>query len=275
MKIRTDLAAEAFTRSKDGSFGGVSTSTIINEQAALEIQRIHVATEQAAQFLGKPVGRYVTIRTTDGSLDNYCEQTRLRTRLIADEIKALCTGGTKTLVVGLGNRSITPDAVGPLCADRVFATRHIRELASELDSGDLADVSVIQTGVLGQTGIESGDIVRSVCERVGADTVIAVDALACAEMENLGTTIQLTDTGISPGSGVANSRKELSRRTLGAACIAIGIPTVIDYGEADGTMMVTPRNIDKLVKNGADYISMAINLALQPTLTFEDILSLV
>lgn len=275
MKIRTDLAAEAVTGAKEACVDGVSETVVKNEQAALEISRIQVKTPQAARLLGKPVGKYVTIRMTDASMDNYCEHTKLRTELIAQEIKELCQRREKTLVVGLGNRNITPDAIGPLCADRIFASRHIRQLESEIDCGDLADVSVIQTGVLGQTGIESGDLVKAVCERVGAQTVIAVDALACCEAQNLGTTIQLTDTGISPGSGVANSRKELSRTTLGADCIAIGIPTVIDYGGSDEPMMVTPRNIDKLVKNGADYISMAINLALQPSLSFEDIQSLV
>ena len=275
MKIRTDLAAEAITHADDVSIGGVSTQTVINEQAQLKIERIRIFTEQAARQLGKPVGRYVTITMTDGSMDNYSEHTKLRAQLIAKEISTLLQHRTTTLVAGLGNRNITPDAVGPLCADRIFATRHIRQLAKELDTGSLSSVCAVQTGVLGQTGIETSDIVKAVCERVGADAVIAVDALACAEVHSLGTTIQLTDTGISPGSGVANSRKELSKRTLSADCIAIGIPTVIDYRESGEPMMVTPRNIDMLVKNGADYVSMAINLALQPSLSFEDIQSLV
>ncbi len=275
MKIRTDLAAEAVTSAGDINIGGVSSQTVVNEQAAVEISRIYVYTEQASKALGKPIGRYITVRMTDASMDNYCEQTELRTRLISKQIRMLCKSLNRTLVAGLGNRDITPDAVGPLCADRVFATRHIKQLETELDTGELSDVCVIQPGVLGQTGIESGDLVKAVCERVGAQTVIAVDALACSQTDNLGTTIQLTDTGISPGSGVSNSRRELSRKTLGAPCIAIGIPTVIDYPSGNEAMMVTPRNIDKLVKNGADYISMAINLALQPTLSFEDLRSLV
>ena len=274
MTIRTDLAAEAVMQAQDISLGGVSTQTVTHGQAALEIQRIRVFTQQAAQALGKPVGRYVTVRLTDGMADSYSEQAKLRTKLIADEIKALCRCGS-VLVAGLGNRDITPDAVGPLCTDRVFATRHIGELAADIDGQGLSEVSVIQTGVLGRTGIESSDIVKAVCERVGAGTVIAVDALACAEAENLGRTIQLTDTGISPGSGVANARRELSRRTLGAECIAVGIPTVIDFGAGGETMMVTPRNIDKLVKNAAEYIAMAINLALHPQLTYDELMSLV
>ena len=275
MTIRTDLAAEAVMQAEDISLGGVSTQVVVNEQAALEIQRIRVFTQEAAKALGKPVGRYVTVRLTDGMIDAYSEQAKLRTKLIAREIKALCGGKGGVLVAGLGNRDITPDAVGPLCADRVFATRHIAQLEGEIDMDGLSEVSVIQTGVLGRTGIESSDMVKAVCERVSAQTVIAVDALACAETDNLGRTIQLTDTGISPGSGVANARRELSARTLGAECVAVGIPTVIDFGAQGEVMMVTPRNVDKLVHNAAEYIAMAINLALHPQLSYDELMSLV
>ncbi len=273
--IRTDLAAESVLQIDTDTYGGVAVQTDTNEKAELRIQRIHIFTEQAARQLGKAVGRYITITMTDGSMDNYSEYTKLRCELIAGELKALLRPQGTTLVAGLGNRNITPDAVGPLCADRIFATRHIRTLAKELDTGDLSDVCAVQPGVLGQTGIEASDLIKAVCERVGAKTVIAVDALACADTANLGRTIQITDTGISPGSGVANSRKELSERTLGARCIAVGIPTVTDHGSGSEAMMVTPRNIDLLVKNGADYIAMAINLKLQPSLSYEDLLSLV
>ena len=275
MTIRTDLAAEAVMQAEDISLGGVSTQVVVNEQAALEIQRIRVFTQEAAKALGKPVGRYVSVRLTDGMIDAYSEQAKLRTKLIAREIKALCGGKGGVLVAGLGNRDITPDAVGPLCADRVFATRHIAQLEGEIDMNGLSEVCVIQTGVLGRTGIESSDMVKAVCERVSAKTVIAVDALACAETDNLGRTIQLTDTGISPGSGVANARRELSARTLGAECVAVGVPTVIDYGAQGEAMMVTPRNVDKLVHSAAEYIAMAINLALHPKLTYDELMSLV
>ena len=275
MTIRTDLAAEVISKADISDESGVSSQTVVNERARLEIQRVSILTESAARELGKPVGRYVTVRMTDSGIDSYSDVMQLRTELIADEIRSLAGGAGSILVAGLGNPAITPDAVGPLCADRVFATRHIRQLAAELDTGELTEVSVIRPGVLGQTGIEASDLVKAVCSRVGADTVIAVDALACGETENLGRTVQLTDTGISPGSGVANSRKELSQRTLGARCIAVGIPTVIDYGTGGEMMMVTPRSVDKLVSNGAEYIAMAVNLAFQPSLSFEDLRSLV
>ena len=273
--IRTDLAAESILQVDTDTDGGVAVQTKVYEQAKLEIQRIHIFTERAAKQLGKPVGRYVTVTAADESLDNYSYHTKLRCELIAGELKALLKPQGTTIVAGLGNRNITPDAVGPLCADRIFATRHIKTLAREIDSSDLSDVCAVQPGVLGQTGIEASDLVKAVCERVGATAVIAVDELACSYTANLGRTIQLTDTGISPGSGVANSRKELSRRTLGADCIAVGIPTVTDHGSGSEAMMVTPRSIDLLVKNAADLIAMAINLALQPSLSYEELLSLV
>lgn len=275
MNDRTDLAAEAFERSRLSVPGGATCVRHRHEQAQLEIQRIQIFTEQAAEEIGKAVGKYVTIRMTDAPMDSYSAVTELRTRIIADEIKLLCPDPKRILVAGLGNRDITPDAVGPLCADGVFATRHIKRLAREIDTGDLTEMSVIRPGVLGQTGVEASDIVRTVCSAIGADTVIAVDALACSDSQNLGRTIQLTDTGISPGSGVANSRKELSESTLGAACVAVGVPTVTDFSSGGESMMVTPRNVDQLVKSAADYISMAVNLAFQPALSYADLRSLV
>ena len=273
--VRTDMAAESVARASDAVIGGVSSQEAVNEQAGLRIERIHIFTQEAARLLGKAIGRYVTITLLGAGLEGYSDAFELRAEVIAQEIGALMGKRTSTLVVGLGNRDITPDAVGPLCADGIFATRHIKQFAPELDGGELGEVSALQTGVLGQTGIEASDIVKAVCSRIGAGCVIAVDALACAQAETLGRTIQITDTGISPGSGVANSRKELSQGTLGARCIAVGIPTVIDYGEGEGAMMVTPRGIDAIVKNGAQYIAAGINLALQPSLDIADLRSLV
>lgn len=275
MGLRTDLALETLTRLENSRLDGADTQTFINHRAQLEISRTVISSADAARRLGKPVGRYVTVRAVDGTFDNYSDAFKLRTHIIAREISALCGDKQNVLVAGIGNASMTPDAVGTLCARGVFATRHIKQLSAEIDTGDLNEVSVIAPGVLGQTGIEASDFIKALCERVGAATVIAVDALACSEEENLGRTIQLTDTGISPGSGVANSRKELSQATLGARCIAVGIPTVMDCDSFKTPVMVTPRSVDRLVENGARYISMSINLALQPTLSFEDIQSLV
>lgn len=288
MSVRTDLALESARQlSLTKDIEGVSRNIDIAEDAELEICDITIETEEAARTIGKPVGRYITVRSVSAPFDCYCEHFEKRVDIISQQILKLCRDPQKILAVGLGNRQITPDAVGPLCADRIFATRHIKSLSDEIDSSGLSDLSVIQTGVMGQTGIEASEQVKAICGKISPDLVIAVDALACSEMEHLGSAIQLCNTGISPGSGVENARKELSPATLGTACIAVGTPTVVDLSTAAEhlfgapvpvtrrTMMVTPRNVDKLVMNSAKYIAYAINRAFHPDLSLEDIQSLV
>ena len=274
MSLRTDLAGEAILTSDKAAAHGFTTSTLTNEQAGVEITRTHIHDTRAGELIGKPPGRYVTVQFSQ-TLDNYSDSFKMRAQLIARELSRLCSNPQRALVAGLGNVHITPDAVGTLCAEKVFATRHIKQFAHHLYTDALGEVTVIIPGVLGQTGIEAGDLVKAVCRRVDADVVIAVDALACRDIQSLGSVIQLTDTGISPGSGVDNARKELSKATLGVPCVAVGVPTVTDHHFGTSTLMVTPRTVDKLVENAADYISMAINLALHPGLSFEDIRSLV
>ena len=144
-------------------------------------------------------------------------------------------------------------------------------------------MSVFAGGVLGQTGIETAEIVKAVCREIKPSVIIVVDALACSDISRLGTTIQISDTGISPGSGVSNTRKELSYKVFGVPVIAVGVPTVVDMhtivqsltgSEPDRSlpnMMVTPRDVDRLTERAAQLISFGINLALQPKLTFEDV----
>ena len=203
---------------------------------------------------------------------------------LSEELSQLVPKGP-ALVIGLGNNDITPDALGPQAASRVLATRHLRE---ELGSEDeflsgLRQVSVMASGVLGQTGIETAEIIEGLLEKLKPSCIIAVDALACSDISRLGTTIQLSDSGISPGSGVANRRKELSEATLGIPVIAAGVPTVVDmYTIVEGmtgrravtevpNMMVTPRDVDRLIERSSALISMGINLALHPELSFEDV----
>lgn len=256
-------------------------------EAQAEVADITIDTEEAARLIGRPKGRYITLKALDGTFDNYSDRFEQRTELLAGHIRSLCKGAKSVLVAGLGNRSITADAVGSLCIDKIFATRHIKKYSREIDHSELTELAAIETGVLGRTGIESGEQVKAVCEAVRPDVVIAVDALACWELDHLGRTIQLCDTGISPGSGVDNARKELSRSTLGVTCIAIGVPMVVDLSSAAEMifertapensigMTVTPGNVDRLASNAAEYIAMAINRAFQPTLDPEDIRSLI
>lgn len=287
MSIRTDLAVESARQlSLTQDIEGISRSISINEETQMEITDISIETAEAAKLIGKPQGRYITLKALDGSFDNFSACFEKRAEIIAEQLRKLCKGSERVLVVGLGNRMITPDSVGPLCADRIFATRHIKKYAHEIDSSNLSEVSVIETGVLGQTGIEASEQVKAVCGEISPEIVVAVDALACSELSHLGCTVQLCNTGISPGSGVEKARKELSRSTLGVTCIAVGVPMVIDLSTAaekifgmeapDGTggMTVTPRNVDKLAENAAEYISLGINLAFQKSLTAEELRSL-
>ena len=274
MSLRTDLAQEAILIPGKATARGFTTSCLVNEQAGVKITRTHIHDPAAASAIGKLPGRYVTMQFSQ-TLDNYSDSFKLRSKLLAGELSRLFGKHRRTLVAGLGNVHITPDALGTLCAEKVFATRHIKRHAPRLYSQGLGEVTVIVPGVLGQTGIEACDLVKAVCRKVDADGVIAVDALACRDIQSLGSVIQLTDTGISPGSGVENARKELSPATLGIPCVALGVPTVTDCRREGSVLMISPRTIDKLVENAADYISMAINLALHPGLNFEEIRSLV
>lgn len=291
MGLRTDLAlesAQALETAKGEGYAGISRKEY--EEAGCKITQIIVETEDAAQALGKPIGEYVTIETQSGhSLDTFPESLDEQVDLIAKEITRLSDAKGEALVIGLGNDDITPDALGPLVAKQIFATRHISKELSEFEEfKKLRSVAVLAPGVLGKTGIEVAEIVRAVCDKTKPSVVVAVDALACSEVSRLGCTIQLSNTGISPGSGVKNSRKELSKATLNAPVIAVGVPTVVDmhtivesitgneYIKSDfNDMMVTPRSIDKLIDHTAKLISMGINRAFQPDMSIEEITSLI
>ena len=192
------------------------------------------------------------------------------------------------LVAGLGNRKITPDTLGPATADSILATRHISEdLKKQTGLDSLKNVSVILPGVLGQTGIETVEIIKGVIASANIEGLIVIDAFAASDVNRLATTVQLCDTGISPGSGVGNNRKEISKRTLGIPVVAVGVPTCVDVGTLAASvtgnqegvnkadMIVTPREIDILIDRSATVLSRAINFFLQPETDRELILSIV
>lgn len=261
MSLRTDLALEsAQTIRKNGDLPkGIECEVF--RMGEFEITEVRITNADASQRIGKPKGRYLTLepkQRLDFPSKASDSQAKALSRLLR---KLIGTDRSSVLVVGLGNEAITPDSLGVKTAKHIFATRHIRLNAPELISSDTNDVSVLITGVMGKTGIESSDVVKAVCERIKPSCVIAVDALACSDANHLGKAIQITDTGISPGSGVANSRRELSKSTLGVRCIAIGIPTVCDLKNGSD-MMVTPRTIDKMIQNSASLLALGINLAL-------------
>ena len=287
MSMRTDLALESANQiSATSPVEGVVKTASHYKDNEICVTEIAVSSPEAGQKLGKPQGRYVTIENTKGSFSLYSHVFNEQVNIISDELKKLMGKiPEKIMFVGLGNRAITPDSLGPSTAEKIFATRHIKRLAKDIDTSDMSDVSVVTTGVMAQTGVESSETVRAIADFVKPDTIIIVDALACSELEHLGTTIQLTDTGISPGSGVENARKELSYATLGVQCIAIGVPTVADMSTvAEGIsdrplprefegMIVTPKSIDNLIMKTSGLIATAINRTFHPNLTDEEITS--
>ena len=273
---RTDLALERAEtiRTEAPLPEGIAVST--KKTSCFEITDVSVTSDGAAKKIEKPKGRYITLET-GSRLDMRPQNFEQSAVDLADELRSLMKARGSVLVVGLGNEAITPDSLGPRVISHIFSTRHIKTNAPSLYSSDLGEVCAFAPGVMGQTGIEAGELIKSVCEAVKPSLVVAVDALACSELSHLGKTVQLTDSGISPGSGVLNSRKELSKATLGVPCIAVGVPTIADLGaERQGgePLMVTPRSVDKLISCSAQLISSALNLALHPGLDLEEIIGL-
>lgn len=283
--IRTDLAVESAAPYREHLPEGITVEE--QESGGVKLTRVTITSESAAKKVGRECGSYVTAEIPD-SMQSADELTRL----LSTELCALLPESGGVLVVGLGNLQITPDALGPRTVRKIFATRHIpADVAEETGLTGLRPVSAIAPGVMGQTGIETGEIIHSLVRDTAPAAVIVIDALASQSVERLGRTIQLSSVGISPGSGVLNSRRALSEATLGVPVISMGIPTVVDGGtlacellgcddeekipEAARTMMVTPRDIDKLIDRGSEHLSLAINTALHPRLTPEDIVYLV
>ena len=281
MQIRTDLALEAAEKAPDMprlTEKDVEKTQLMEGEAT--ITRIHIHSGAGSEALGRAPGRYITVEVpplsdNDDKLVEYA-------RLIGRELAALLPERGTVLVTGLGNESITPDALGPRASRMVLATRHIQgEFARSSGLDDLRATAVLAPGVLGQTGVESGEIVGGLCEVVHPAAVIAIDALASRSVARLGCTVQLCDTGIAPGSGVGNNRKELTEQLLGIPVIGLGVPTVVDArtlaaeltGREDAAeqvaprgaqMMVTPREIDLIIIRASRLVAMAVNAALQP-----------
>lgn len=283
--LRTDLALESTAEYKDSLPKGITVEEM--QQNGIKISHVHIEDDQAGRIIGRAAGHYVTAEFPSVSAyTNYADDI---SAALAKELGELLPKEGLVLVVGLGNKQITPDALGPLACQGIFSTRHISpQVAEQTGLRGLRPVAAIAPGVLGQTGIETSEIILSIVDDLKPAAVIVIDALAARSVSRLGKTVQLADSGISPGSGVLNSRKELSRKTLGIPVISTGIPTVVDAATiiSDLTphqtqpvdidplanaMMVTPRDIDLIVQRGAKVLSMAINCALQPVLSPEEI----
>ena len=284
LERRTDLALEARELlGKAEELPGIRSREEMVE--GFPLTTVEVTSEEGAAALGKPMGTYHTLDLA--GLGRREEEAFPRAvKALAGLLSPLLPDQGEVLVAGLGNRAITPDAVGPQAADRTLVTRHLISLSPEHFSS-FRPVAALAAGVLGTTGVESGEVVKAVAEKIGAAAVIAIDALAARRVERLCATVQVCDTGIAPGSGVGNHRFALNRESLGIPVIAVGVPTVVDgatlcadlleeagretdpqalAGAPGASLMVTPRDIDQRVADMSKVIAYAVSLSLQPEL---------
>ena len=291
MNFRTDLAIEMQEYHQNKTLDGVLSKTETYD--GIKITTIEIINEDGEKLIGKPKGRYITIETE--KLFKSSEAFSSVAKVLCRELRKLMPKEGTVLVAGLGNEDITPDALGPKTLNQLLATRHISsELSESLGLGELRSVAGIVPGVLGKTGIETVEIIDGVVKKISPDCVIVIDALASRNTARLGTTLQLCDTGVFPGSGVGNRRKGITAETLDIPVVAIGVPTVVDaltmawdilekknIGLDENEllqhrqMMVTPKEIDSLINKASQLIAMGINMALQKNLTAEDIAEIV
>jgi len=273
--IRTDMAAE-LRRRLAGDLPGVGCRE--EELRGLKVFAVDIFNREGELRLGKTQGQYYTLslpRWYDRGSDCFSDAVQALAELIG---RCLPGEHETVLVAALGNPDITPDALGSLAAGSVLVTRHLKERESA-HFADFCSLALCRPGVLGTSGMESAEQIKMICEAVKPQLVIAVDALAGAEADALCRSVQVSNAGISPGSGVGNDRRELSRHTLGVPVVSVGIPTVIDAGsfgdDALSGMFVTPRDIDSLVRAGGRLIGYALNLALHRNLTIADVDALI
>ena len=282
---RTDLALEARelwqeSAEKTTRLSGVKATK--QRAEGYTVTRVDILDERGEKALGKPRGTYRTIDLT-AFWQRKSDFFERAVRAVGGQLKELLPGEGTVLVIGLGNGAMTPDAVGPLAADNVLVTRHLIAAMPKHFAG-FRPVAVFRTGVLGTTGVESAETVRGLVAEVQPSLVIAVDALASRRVGRVCATVQISDTGIIPGSGVGNHRAALNQETLGIPVFAIGVPTVVDAatlaadlleesGIADidadklrssqQNLMVTPRDIDQQVRDLGKVVGYGINWALQ------------
>lgn len=291
-RLHTDLALEEREKFQDDvEVSGVALNRECFEDNMIIITTVDILNEHGAQVMGKAKGTYVTIEAPDMENDEKIAQKV--SEYVAREIHRINKkiNMKKVIVAGLGNREVTPDMLGPMVTDELYVTNHIyAEFGSEaFDDKKPLKVCAIAPGVMAQTGMETKELIKGIAAQINPDCVFVIDALAARSVSRLNTTIQLTDTGISPGSGVGNHRNAINSETIGVPVIAIGVPTVVDaftiindsmekYLEGIGmtkqeissfmngfavsnatNMIVTPKNIDESVENIARVIASALN----------------
>jgi spore protease len=307
MNISLDLAVEAHDLLR-GESGQEIAGVIMKKEELQEatVTAIQITNAKGEKELGRPKGNYITIDAPDIKENNYQQHNKI-VAVLARHLAGLFNfkEDTSFLIVGLGNWQATPDALGPKVVEKIMVTRHLFHYTPEEIVGKMRQVSAISPGVLGLTGIETAEVIRGLVEHVRPDYVIAIDALAAGALDRIGTTIQLADTGINPGSGIGNHRKGLNEETLGCKVIAIGVPTVVNaaiiahktieelfeqmesepslakiyqqeneqvlmnvmqkaLSPYEGSLMVTPKEVDELIERSAKIIAAAINQSIHP-----------
>ncbi|HHW49707.1 MAG TPA: GPR endopeptidase [Clostridiaceae bacterium] len=224
----------------------------------IKVTRVRITSPTGEASLGKPMGNYITLEVPR-LMDNDQELYENTCKMLARELARLVNIDKKAtvLVVGLGNWNVTPDALGPKVVSSLMVTRHLLEYVPDQVDEGVRPVCAVAPGVLGITGIETGEIIRGIVDRVKPSAIIAIDSLASRKMERVNTTIQLADTGITPGSGVGNKRMELSKKTLGIPVIAIGVPTVVDAATmANDTIDLVLDSMIKEAPQGTEFYKM-------------------
>ncbi|MBY0756133.1 GPR endopeptidase [Clostridium sardiniense] len=257
LNFRTDLAIEAkedYAKAHKNDIDGVIVDEdIINDS---KVTKVTIKNEDGAKKLGKPIGNYITVdipeyTVYDGEIMDDVSQAVGKTLKALVNIKQDKTA----LVVGLGNWKVTPDALGPKVVEKIMVTRHLKDVMPESIDDSIIPVCAIAPGVLGITGIETGDVIKALVDKIKPDIVICIDALASRRIERVNRTIQISDTGISPGAGVGNHRMRINEETLGVKVIAIGVPTVVDAATIanDSIDLVIDELISKSEKDSAFY----------------------
>lgn len=274
--LRTDLVCELIDAHPE-LYSAKTPMSSETEVFGVKIRRISLNEEQA-QRLGRRPGRYHTLECK--GLENADGQTLLSMiRAVAGELEQMVGDFESLMIAGLGNGSVTPDALGPRTVANVIVSRHIKSSLPQMyEQMKLGEVSALAPGVLGQTGVESADIIRAVSNVVKPSALIVIDSLAAMDRDRLCSTVQLSDTGITPGSGIGNRRFELSGQTMGVPVIAVGIPMVITAaalsGDGEDDLIVTPKSIDLLIGRAARLLGYAINHCAHKGMSVEDMDSL-
>ena len=290
LNYRTDLAVETeqlLGEARQQAQGYIKKESRIDDD--ISVTEIEITGEEGEKAFGKPRGTYITLEVK-GILEEKDGIKERTARALADRLKDLIKFDyfLKVLVVGLGNEKVTPDSLGPHTVDKVKITSHLFRIFECDGDWEMANVSGFNPSVTGVTGMETADLIERTVGLVNPNAVICIDALAAKDIGRLSTTIQVCDTGIFPGAGMGNNRKEISQKTMGCRVISIGVPTVIDsrtllveaaekindplvekqledyMKNREMDMIVTSTDIDAIIKDFSDIISNAINITLHP-----------